>query len=433
MFLKRFFIRAVSVGVHSDLRAGKKFAIQVTNIDIYGSLAAFGAYCWLTWHKQQYTLFFCNLLCSLLILLSLYLIHKKRYDLGRILIHQIGLFGIFYANDSYGIYSGFEYYYFVSIMMPNIVFSLDELGKAIPLSISAAILFVLHQSLGSGLFFTPVPAPPNERLIALFIVTIFTVIVLAVVRWRLVEAQDEIKKQHDELIHSSNLIALGEMSGGIAHEINNPLQSLSLQIMVIREKCKDVAEFPKDVFQHLKVMDDTILKMGKMVKGLKDLTRKDSPMEHEKFHFSKALEDVLIISSERLKEANIALYIYGDSDLALLGNSVQISQVFINLLNNAIDAVKHLKEKWIRIEVSEKNSFLQIAVTDSGQGISEDISDKMMRPFYTTKDPSQGTGLGLSISKSLVEKNKGRLYYDSLSANTRFVVLLPIWTEEPAQ
>lgn len=90
-----------------------------------------------------------------------------------------------------------------------------------------------------------------------------------------------------------------------------------------------------------------------------------------------------------------------------------------------MDAIKDLDDRWITIGVSEKNSFIQITVTDSGKSIPGEVSKRMMDPFFTTKKSGQGTGLGLSISKNLAEKNGGNLYYDETSHNTRFVLLIP--------
>lgn len=103
----------------------------------------------------------------------------------------------------------------------------------------------------------------------------------------------------------------------------------------------------------------------------------------------------------------------------------ELSRVFLNLLNNAFDAVANLPEKWIKVDISDSDTCTEISVTDSGHGISKEVSDKMFNPFFTTKETGKGTGLGLSISVAIVQVHNGKMYLDSECPNTRFVVEIP--------
>lgn len=100
---------------------------------------------------------------------------------------------------------------------------------------------------------------------------------------------------------------------------------------------------------------------------------------------------------------------------------MQISQVLVNVIGNAIDAIAGLSEKWIRVEVYDKNDKVFFTITDSGKGIPLEIQEKIMHPFFTTKGVNIGTGLGLSISKSIIEEHGGFLNYNVSSPNTQFV------------
>ncbi|WP_408097078.1 sensor histidine kinase [Peredibacter sp. HCB2-198] len=419
--LKACFLKALSIGVHPGLDEGKKFAIQVATLDAYWTVVAFVFYILHTYKAGQITLCYFFIGSTLAIFLGIWFIRKHHYDIARPLIHQVGLYAIFVSADALGPESGLEYYYFTSVLVPHITFSLEELWKGAILSATACILLVTQHILGTGLLFSGMVPDPNEKLIAICFVMLFTLSVLTVARWRLLYAQKEITKQQNELIHSSNLVALGEMTGGIAHEINNPLQSLTLQITVLKDKLKG-----QEVEEHLNSIDETVFKMGKMVQGLKDLSRNDSQDPPESFPFSKVLDDVVAISTERLTHLDIMLSVQGDTSHVVRGHSVQISQVLLNLLNNSTDAIQGLPDRWIWINVQKKSSFLQVSVVDSGRGIKDEIAAKMMNPFFTTKEPSKGTGLGLSISKSIIERNNGSLFYDPAHFNTRFVILLPL-------
>jgi C4-dicarboxylate-specific signal transduction histidine kinase len=104
---------------------------------------------------------------------------------------------------------------------------------------------------------------------------------------------------------------------------------------------------------------------------------------------------------------------------------IQISQVILNLLNNASDALEFSSVRWIRLQVKQVAATVYISVTDSGPGISLSIQSRLMQPFATTKAPGRGTGLGLSLSKQMIEEHDGTLFVDWKSEATRFVIQLP--------
>src|SRR6185312_3312229 len=119
------------------------------------------------------------------------------------------------------------------------------------------------------------------------------------------------------------------------------------------------------------------------------------------------------------------------ADLRIHARPSQISQVLLNLLNNGLDAIRTMTQPWIEIAVVKCEDLVEISVTDSGHGIPNHIANRMMEPFFTTKEVGSGTGLGLAISRGIIEDHHGKFYYDQESANTRFVVALPLekWHE----
>src|SRR5262249_54178985 len=132
------------------------------------------------------------------------------------------------------------------------------------------------------------------------------------------------------------------------------------------------------------------------------------------------------LCSERLRRNSIQLKIqHGSPNLKIECRSTEISQVLLNLLNNALDAVQPLDQKWISIDVADAGNDVEIAVTDSGPGIPAHLRDKIAQPFFTTKEIGKGTGLGLSISRGIAEAHHGGLFLDPVCANTRFIVCLP--------
>jgi len=250
------------------------------------------------------------------------------------------------------------------------------------------------------------------------------VVSLDVSQQKMIEKELAMQKVKTE--SSAKMAALGEMAAGVAHEINNPLAIIKVKSQIInKELTKDSSD--KDfIFTQLSSISSTVDRIAKIVRGLKNFARDG---EHDPFQtsdISSIINDTLSLCQARLDSKNIDLIkINTDSEVSIECRSVQISQVLLNLLNNAHDAVESLDKKWIKIELIEKNDIVQICVTDSGFGIPQSIREKLMQPFFTTKEIGKGTGLGLSLSRGLIESHKGRLFFDFDSAHTKVVIELP--------
>jgi len=241
----------------------------------------------------------------------------------------------------------------------------------------------------------------------------------------------ELEDLQQTAIQASKMAALGEMAGGIAHEINNPLSIILCKASILIEEVKTIKTEPPEMRQ--KIIDDalkiqsTSVRISKIIKGLKTISRNADEDPMEKVMISQIVNDSLELCSDKFTENSILHEInYGDCAVAVIeGRPAQLSQVLINLLNNSIDALDPLSEKWIKLELSTTANGVKIIVTDSGQGISKMIVDKLMQPFFTTKGAGKGTGLGLSISKGIIEKHQGKFYYNPDSPHTQFVIELP--------
>ena len=114
-----------------------------------------------------------------------------------------------------------------------------------------------------------------------------------------------------------------------------------------------------------------------------------------------------------------------EKDIFIECNPTQITQVLVNLLNNARDAIGDLSTKWIRVSVNDFEDIVEIKIIDSGKGIPLETVKKMFNPFYSTKEIGKGTGLGLSLSKTFIETHGGTFTYNENTINTEFVIVLP--------
>lgn len=239
----------------------------------------------------------------------------------------------------------------------------------------------------------------------------------------------EKKEQELKLIHSSKLASLGEMSGQIAHEINNPLAVISGRVQHLRLKAEQGILSPDYAIDVAQKIEQTVDRISKIIRALKVISRQDKGETMDRVDLSRLIEDVCEVVLERLRSSGIELRLNVSKHVFVKGRAVQLEQVLMNLLNNAMDAVSKADNAWIKLDLDQNENWVTLSVIDSGPGISEDVQLRLMEPFFTTKPLGRGTGIGLSISRSIVETHHGVLEYDANSPNTRFFFRIPALKE----
>lgn len=239
--------------------------------------------------------------------------------------------------------------------------------------------------------------------------------------------EKNIEEEREKATISSKMATVGEMSAGIAHEINNPLAVISgtVDILNLKVQKEKYDQIPKQV----KTIKKAIERISKIIKGLKRVSYRSHHAELEKVSMREIMDDTLDFSREMLKSKGIDLFVEDLPECLIECRSVEISQVILNLINNARDAISNLEDKWIKIQTFQMGNQLRVNVIDSGKGIPLDIQDKIMESFFTTKELGKGTGLGLSLSKRIIEEHNGQLFIDNENENTCFSLILPIIAE----
>ena len=240
---------------------------------------------------------------------------------------------------------------------------------------------------------------------------------------------EKIEDQRKQVIQAAKLSSLGEMAGGIAHEINNPLTIISASVTALRRSLREksmLSEQDQKLMLNIERIAKTTDRIAKIVNGLKNFSRDTTHDPLIKKSLKEIIHSTLDLCQEKLKTLMIDVIIDEFEDIELECHHVQIEQVLMNLISNAVDALQNSAVRIIKISTTMENGHVFLQVRDTGTGVPKAISDKIMQPFFTTKEIGKGTGLGLSISKGIIESHQGKFYLDGDSDETCFVIELPI-------
>lgn len=250
----------------------------------------------------------------------------------------------------------------------------------------------------------------------------------------LVQALEEIKKiqqekdiAHKALLSSAKLASLGEISSNIAHEINNPLTVILGTAANIKRILKGTTIEERDkLIQYIDKIHLVSERIASIVRGLKSFSRSSEDDPLEPVELSILLRDTLAFCLPAFKEVRVSLTVEPfPNDWQIRCCHSQISQVLVNLLVNAKDAVEHQPEKWVKVRVQELSADYVISIEDSGAGILKAIETRVFEPFFTTKPVGKGTGLGLSISSRIIQDHQGSLRIDRSTSVSTLIVTLP--------
>jgi len=231
------------------------------------------------------------------------------------------------------------------------------------------------------------------------------------------------KKLEQQIIQTERLAAMGQMIGGFAHELNNPLTSILGLSEMLQEG--DVSEQSR---KHLGMMHGQARRAAEIVQNLMFFSRPPAPGK-SRVNINELVQRTLHLHAYSLRKNNITVDFVPDTSLpSVVGEANQLMQVFLHLIQNAEQAIREVREKGtLRIRMARAEKTVSASFHDDGPGIAAETLPNIFDPFYTTKRPGRGTGLGLSICKAVLKEHGGNVEATSIPGDGAvFTVMLPI-------
>ena len=233
----------------------------------------------------------------------------------------------------------------------------------------------------------------------------------------------ELRQAQDGLVHAAKMAALGQMSAALAHEINQPLTALQMQLGSLRLLLDSGR--PEAVRDGLQRIDGLLQRMAALTGHLKTFARKTPAGLSERLCLGDVLEQALQLLAPRMRSEQVELRTQIDDEAEVLGDAIRIEQVILNLLHNALDAMAESETRILLVRIAREDDGYLLSVEDSGGGIAEETLGRVFEPFFTTKPVGQGLGLGLAVSYGIVRDLGGTLEAHNGELGAVFTLRLP--------
>ncbi len=241
----------------------------------------------------------------------------------------------------------------------------------------------------------------------------------------------QLQETQNMLIQSDKLAAIGTLAAGVTHEILNPLNIISLYLQMLAS-----TEIPTEkVMDVIGICQQQVERIAKISKDLNQFARQGAS-EITTGDINHLIEQTFNLITPKLRVNQVAADLQLGSNLPSIPmDHNRLGQVFLNLVNNAVDAMEGVPDKALRVETelvtSAEKEFVRVVFADRGKGIPEEAIRKIFDPFFTTKEPGKGTGLGLSITYRIIQDHGGRIWAENnAGGGASFFIELPV--QEPA-
>ncbi len=222
--------------------------------------------------------------------------------------------------------------------------------------------------------------------------------------------EDQVRQRQAELAHALRVSTVGELATGLAHELNQPLSAIANGVEACARYVRSGTGTPAKLLALLDDASGEAVRAGSIVEHLRHFIEKGQP-QFESTDLREIARNIPRLLAREIQQAHITLRLDLPSrPLPIYADRIQIEQIIVNLIQNAIDALREVPgdHHEIQLEVRAAKGMAEVAVRDTGTGVSAAATDRMFEPFFTTK--AHGLGMGLAISRSIVEAHRGRIW-----------------------
>jgi len=235
----------------------------------------------------------------------------------------------------------------------------------------------------------------------------------------------ELQETKDMLIQSEKLAAIGRLTTGIAHEILNPVNIISMRLQMLKES-EGMSDGVREALNIIRDQLDRISEISRNLGQFSRVSEKHVTMNN----LNKIIEEILNLYAPQFKVEDIGIDIQYDPDLLLIPlDKDKVQQVILNILSNAVAAMSGQKTRMLRIitKPTPPKDSVQIIISDTGTGIDDNYIDKVFDPFFTTREPGKGVGLGLYISYGIIKDHGGKIWAENNEwGGASFFIELPV-------
>src|SRR5437899_1515899 len=243
--------------------------------------------------------------------------------------------------------------------------------------------------------------------------------------------EQELRDKQEQLVQAGKLATLGELTTGVAHELNNPLNNIGLFVGNAIDLVELGVEDTGRVVRELRNAMQQVGKATEIISHLRTFGRV-APVSREAVSMNQVVEQALSLMHEQLRLHEIEVELdLSPAEPVVIGNSIQLEQVLINLLTNARDAVAESPRKVVHIACAVRERAIHLTCSDTGPGIPEGLEQRIFDPFFTTKEVGHGTGLGLSITYGIIKEHGGTIAVtNGADRGAVFVIQLPLAADD---
>src|SRR6266700_1512248 len=239
--------------------------------------------------------------------------------------------------------------------------------------------------------------------------------------------EQELREKQEQLVQAGKLATLGELTTGVAHELNNPLNNIGLFIGNVIDLIELGEADPQRMLHELHSAMQQVHKATEIISHLRTFGRA-ATVSREPVVINQVIQRAISLVHKQLHLRQIEVQLrFPSEDVIVIGNAIQMEQVFINLLTNARDALADVTQKMITITCTVKTDVVNIHFCDTGPGIPAGLEQRIFDPFFTTKEVGAGTGLGLSITYGIIKEHQGSITVESRPGEgALFIIQLPL-------